>query len=89
MFSSNLHRSCFQDPGYTLAHVGLADSYDIQGSYAYAAPRDVFPKAKSAAQRALEIDPTIAEARASLAYVQLYYEWDWLAGAKELQAVIE
>jgi len=37
----------------------------------------------------LEIDPTIAEARASLAYVQLYYEWDWLAGAKELQAVIE
>ena len=82
-------RAIEKDPGYTLAHVGLADSYNIRGFYAFAAPRDAFPKAKSAAQRALEIDPTIAEARASLAYVRLYYEWDWLDAAKELQAVIE
>jgi eukaryotic-like serine/threonine-protein kinase len=82
-------RAIEKDPGYTLAHVGLADSYNIQGFYAYAAPRDVFPKGKAAALRALEIDPTITEARASLAYVRLYYEWDWLDAKKELQAVIE
>jgi len=78
-----------KDPGYTLAYVGLADSYNILGFYAYAAPRDVFPKAKAAALRALEIDSTMTEARASLAYVRLYYEWDWLGAEKEFQAVIQ
>jgi eukaryotic-like serine/threonine-protein kinase len=82
-------RAIEKDPGYTLAHVGLADSYNVRGFYAYAAPRDVFPKAKAAALRALEIDPTITEARASLAYERLYYEWDWLDAKRELQAVIE
>jgi eukaryotic-like serine/threonine-protein kinase len=81
-------RAIEKDPGYTLAQVGLADSYNVRGFYAYAAPRDVFPKAKAAALRALEIDPTMTEARASLAYVQLYYEWDWLGAEKELQAVV-
>ena len=77
-----------RDPNYALAHVGLADSYNILGFYAYGAPRNVFPKAKAAALRALEIDATLTEARASLGYVRLYYEWDWPGAGKDFQAVI-
>lgn len=84
----SFQRAIEKDPGYSLAHVGLADCYNILGFYAYAAPRDVFPKAKAAASRALEIDSTLTAARASLAYGRFYYEWDWQAAEKEFQAVI-
>jgi serine/threonine protein kinase/Tfp pilus assembly protein PilF len=82
-------RAVEKDPGYPLPYVGLADSYNILGYYAYAAPRDVFPKAKAAALKALEIDGTLTEAHASLGYVQLYYEWDWSGAEREFQGVIE
>jgi len=78
-----------KDPGYPLAYVGLADSYNILGFYAYAAPRDAYPKAKAAALRALEIDDALAEAQASLADVKLYYDWDWSGAEKEFNRVVE
>ncbi len=67
-------RAVEKDPGYPLPYVGLADSYNILGFYAYAAPREAFPRAKAAALKALEIDGTLTEAHASLAYGRLYYE---------------
>jgi serine/threonine protein kinase/tetratricopeptide (TPR) repeat protein len=82
-------RAIEKDPGYALAYVGLADSYNILGFYAYAVPMDVFPKAKAAALRALEIDGTLTQAHASLAYGRLYYDWDWAGAERELQGVIE
>jgi serine/threonine protein kinase/tetratricopeptide (TPR) repeat protein len=82
-------RAIESDPNYALAHVGLADSYNILGFYSYGAPRNVFPKAKAAALRALEIDGTLTEARASLGYVHLYYEWDWPGAEREFQTVIQ
>ncbi len=82
-------RAVEKDPGYPLPYVGLADSYNILGFYAYAAPRDAFPRAKAAALKALEIDGTLTEAHASLAYGRLYYEWDWLGAEREFEAVIE
>jgi non-specific serine/threonine protein kinase len=78
-----------KDPSYPLAYVGLADSYNTLGYYAYAPPRDAFPKAKAAALRALEIDESLTEARASLAYVKLYYDWDWSGAEKEFNRVVE
>jgi eukaryotic-like serine/threonine-protein kinase len=82
-------RAVEKDPGYPLPYVGLADSYNILGYYAYAAPRDVFPKAKAAALKALEIDGTLTEAHASLAYGRLYFEWDWPGAEREFERVIE
>jgi tetratricopeptide (TPR) repeat protein len=82
-------RAVEQDPGYPLPYVGLADCYNILGYYAYAAPREVFPKAKAAALKALNIDSTLAEARASLASVRLYYEWDWPAAEEEFREVLD
>jgi serine/threonine protein kinase/tetratricopeptide (TPR) repeat protein len=81
-------RAVEKDPGYPLPYVGLADSYNILGYYSYAAAREAFPKAKAAALKALEIDGTLTEAHASLAYVRLYYEWDWSGAETELEEVI-
>jgi len=82
-------RAIDKDPGYPLPYVGLADSYNILGYYTYAAPRDAFPRAKAAALRALEIDGTLTEAHASLAYGRLYYDWDWSGAEREFKGVLE
>ncbi len=78
-----------KDPGYPLAYAGLADSYNILGFYGFAAPRDAFPKAKAAALKALEIDEALAEAHASLAYANVYYDWDWSGAGREFKRSIE
>lgn len=65
------------DPSYARAWAGLADAYAILGFYDWAAPREVFPRARAAAQRAIEFEDTRAEAEATLGYVALYYDWDW------------
>jgi len=65
------------DPTYALAYAGLADAYIILGSYSLSSPQEIYPKAKSAALKALEIDDTLAEAYTSLAFVKYSYDWDW------------
>jgi serine/threonine protein kinase/tetratricopeptide (TPR) repeat protein len=65
------------DPGYALAYTGLADSYNMLGSYCSLSPRDAYPRAKAAARKALEINDSLAEAHASLGFVTLAYDWDW------------
>jgi len=82
-------RAIEKDPSYPLAYAGLADSYDILGFYGFAAPREVFPKAKAAALKALEIDEALPEAHASLAYASFYYDWDWSGAEREFKRSIE
>ena len=76
------------DPRYAEAYSGLADAYTALGYTSYWAPRDSFPKAREFANKALQIDSSLAEARASLAYVKLYYDWDWKGAEEELQRAI-
>jgi DNA-binding winged helix-turn-helix (wHTH) protein/tetratricopeptide (TPR) repeat protein len=66
-----------KDPAYALAYSGLSDSYIGMTYYHYAAPHTAMPLARAAAQRALEIDGSLAEAHVSLAHVKTNYEWDW------------
>ncbi|HKO02029.1 MAG TPA: tetratricopeptide repeat protein, partial [Thermoanaerobaculia bacterium] len=65
------------DPLYARAYVGLADCYNLLTTYSAIRPRDALPKAKLAATRALEIDESLAEAHASLAFAKCYFDWDW------------
>jgi tetratricopeptide (TPR) repeat protein len=65
-------------PDFAEAHSGLADTYAVLGFSDHLPPTDAFPRARAAAERALAIDDRLAEAYASLGYVALYYEWDWL-----------
>lgn len=76
------------DPRYAEAYSGLADAYTALGYTSYWAPKDSFPKAREFANKALQIDSSLAEARASLAYVKLYYDWDWKGAEEELQRAI-
>src|SRR5262245_21897480 len=77
------------DPGYSLAHVGLADSWAPRAWYAYLPPKEAFPHAKEAVTRALELDPGLAEAHTTLAFINLYYDWDWAAADREFRHAIE
>lgn len=70
------------DPRYAPAYAGLADAYSLFGLYGWGAPGQTMPKAKSAAARALEIDPSLAEAHSSLALIKTVHDWD-RQGAEE------
>ena len=73
------------DANYAPAYSGLADSYSLLGSVGTdgMAPKEAMPLAKAAAQKALELDPNLSDAHASLAYVELSYDWDLPAAGRE------
>ena len=77
-----------KDPEYALAHAGLADSY-IQLAGRVRPPREVMPKARAALERALSIDPNLAEAYSSLGQVKLFYEFDWEGARTEFRRALE
>jgi len=78
-----------KDPHYALAYAGLADTYSLLGDSGYLAPSEAWPKAKTAAMQALEIDGTLAEAHTSLGLVKEHFEWDWAGADKEFRRAIE
>jgi serine/threonine protein kinase/tetratricopeptide (TPR) repeat protein len=77
-----------RDPTFLLAYTGLADTLNLLGYYNHRAPSTVYPRAKAAAARALELDPGLAEAHASLGYSTLFYDRDWPAAERHFQAAI-
>jgi serine/threonine protein kinase/Tfp pilus assembly protein PilF len=78
-----------KDPGYALAYAGLADSYSaLSGGWQYLPPSETLPKAKAAAMKALELDDTLAEAHAALAYAT-FFDWDWPSAEREFKRAIE
>lgn len=77
------------DPVYALAYAGLADSYALLARYSYLAPDDAMPKGKAAAQKALEMDADLSEAHTSLAFIETYYDFDWLEAEREFKKSIE
>ncbi len=77
------------DPNYAVVYSGIADTYNVLGYYNIQAPRDTYPRAKAAAARALEIDPGLAEAHASLGYALLFYDRAYEEAAREMRKAIE
>ena len=77
------------DPNYALAYAGLADSYNLLGSYGFWTLKESHPKARAAAQKALELDANLAEAHASLATVIADYYWDWPVAEDHFRRAIE
>ena len=70
------------DPAYALAYAGLADAYQVMGGEAY-------PKARAAAQKALEIDPNMAEPHAALGVVLHENDWNHAEAEEEFKLAIE
>ncbi len=77
-----------RDPNYPLPYVGLADSYAMLGVFGVVAPRETFPRALAAANKALELDSELGEAHASLAHIKVQYERDLPGAEREYQRAL-
>lgn len=77
-----------KDQDYALAHVGLADAYSTLGSYRLRPPEEVLPEARKAVEKALEIDPRLAEARASKGKILTDFDWNWTEAEREFRLAI-
>lgn len=83
-------RAIRKDPDYALAYAGLADSYTMlaAGEYAVLSPAEAVPKAKAAAEKALQLDNALAEAHSTLGYLKWSFDWDWQRAESEYQQAI-
>ncbi len=77
------------DPGYALAYAGLADTYNILGVLGEQPPAEAFPRAKAAAGKALDIDPSLAEVYATLGDISIHFDWDLKTAGRHLKKAIE
>jgi tetratricopeptide (TPR) repeat protein len=77
------------DPNYAPAFAGLADCYNLLDDYNVLPPDEAVPMAKAAAEKALAIDSTLAEAHASLGFALVHYDWNWIDAEKEFKRAIE
>ena len=78
-----------KDPTFALAFSGLADSYALLCDIGVAKPVEEMPKAKAAAQKAVDADPALAEAYTSRAFVRMAYDWDWLGAESDFQQALK
>ena len=79
-------RAVEKDPGFALGYAGLADSYLAN---AIRSSQDYYPKSKTAASRALELDDDLPEAHAALGAEQADFEYDWQGAEQELKRALE
>ncbi len=77
------------DPNFALAWAGLADCYNMQVNYSFRQPKEAFPKAKEAAEKALVLDERLAEAHAARAYIAFQWEWNWQEAEREFRRAID
>jgi serine/threonine protein kinase/tetratricopeptide (TPR) repeat protein len=78
-----------KNPQDAKAYAGIADSYTLLAVYGSMTPDEAFPKAKEAAEKALAIDDSLAEAHTSLGFVKTRYEWDWEGAEASFRRAIE
>jgi eukaryotic-like serine/threonine-protein kinase len=78
-----------KDPNYALAYVGLADCYVLLIEYAGASTTDTVPKSIALAERALQLDPSLGEAHASLGWCYGAGLWQWGKAESEFKRAIE
>jgi serine/threonine-protein kinase len=78
-----------KNPRDAKAFAGIADSYTLLAVYGSLTPDEAFPKAKEAAEKALAIDDTLAEAHTSLGFVKTRYDWDWEGAEASFRRALE
>jgi serine/threonine protein kinase/tetratricopeptide (TPR) repeat protein len=82
-----LNQAIQKDPSYALAYAGLAD-WCLDAVDLTITAHEAWPKAKESAEKALQLDPTLASARASLGIAKFFYEWDWTGAESEFKEAI-
>ena len=81
-------QSIVHDPGFAPAYAGLAMCFNLLREYTTMAPEDAYPKAKAAAERAISLDPSLANAHAALAFVEFYWSRDSGAANREFRRAL-
>ena len=74
-----------RDSGYAQAWAGLGDAYSLMGGFGYMEPAEAFARARAAANRALALDSSLADAHTALGFIHLFYDWDWRAARERLE----
>jgi TolB-like protein/Tfp pilus assembly protein PilF len=77
-----------KDPAYALVYAGLADTYTTLSFFNVFPPREVMPKAKVEAEKALQIDNSLGEAHVSLGYIGYTYDFDWRLAGKHFDEAL-
>ena len=85
----NFQEAVVADPRYAAAHAGLADSYLLIGGYQVIPPKEAMLKARSAVERALQLDEALAEAHATKALIAQNGDWNWKEAEREYRRAIE
>ena len=80
-----------KDPNYAAAYSGLADTYALLGDWQYAVmpAKEAMPRALAAARKALQLDDSLGEAHASLAFCLEGFDWDFAAADREFRRAVE
>jgi TolB-like protein/Tfp pilus assembly protein PilF len=78
-----------RDPSFAAAYSGLADSVSGLGVFGFVSPSESFGKARDLAQRAVELEPGLSEAHASLAWTLLWYDFDFPKAEREFERAVE
>jgi len=89
--AEEFQRAIKADSSYAPAYAGLADSHSLLGSIGTDGmpPEKAMPLAKAAAEKAVELDPDLADGYTSLAYIKLSYDWDLPAAEKDFSRALE
>jgi serine/threonine-protein kinase len=81
-------RAIREDSSYAKAWAGLGDAYSLLGGFAYLVPAEAFDKARQAAERAIALDSTLADAHTALGFIHLFYDRDWHGAQTELETAL-
>jgi serine/threonine protein kinase/tetratricopeptide (TPR) repeat protein len=76
-------------PDYALAHAGIADYYNMLGTYGVLPFTDSSSRAKDAALRAVALDPALADGYAALGFATLMHDFDWLSAERHLRRSLD
>jgi len=76
------------DPEFSLAHAGIADTYALFAFHSILPPHEVIPKARQAAERAIDLSPSRIEPYSVLAYITAFYDWNWVEAKKQFEKTI-
>ncbi len=85
----NFTEAVVQDPQFAAAYAGLANAYNLLSQYTLMPPAEAYPLAKSAAERALAIDPNLAQGYAALAFTEFYWTRDFARSRRLFEKALE
>jgi tetratricopeptide (TPR) repeat protein len=83
-FSSAIAR----DPDYAPAYAALANTYNLLREYSVMPDQEAYPKARTAAEHAVALDPRLPDAHASLGFIDFFWSWDTVNAEREFQTAI-